>query len=329
MANMDVPFAIVADIGGTNARFSRVDLASLQLDKVAVYPCADFPTLAEALQFYREQQGLTAIRHVAIAIACPVTGDLVKMTNFSWQFSIEQMKQQLDLAEFIVLNDFTAVAMSLPALTAKELVKVGAGDVQSGKPMAVLGAGTGLGVAHLIPTPAGFIPLPGEGGHVDFTAQTEQEWFIQNFLAQKYGHVSPERLLSGPGLEDLYLAIAAFKGQQVDALNAAQIAGKALDNSCELCSAVVAQFFASLGGLAGDLALTLSTFGGVFVAGGITPKLLGLIEHSEFRSRFEAKGRFKGFNSGIATFVVTAEQPGLTGCAVYLKQHLASSHHGI
>jgi len=330
MANMaSVPYAIVADIGGTNARFSRVDLASLALDKVAVYPCADFATLADALEFYRQQQQLTEIRHVAIAIACPVTEDLVKMTNFSWQFSISQMKQQLALEEFIVLNDFTAVAMSLPALTTKELVKVGGGDVQSGKPMAVLGAGTGLGVAHLIPTAAGYLPLPGEGGHVDFTAQTEQEWFIQNFLAAKYGHVSPERLLSGPGLEDLYLAIAAYQHTAVSPLTAAQIASKALDGSCAICSAVISQFFASLGGLAGDLALTLSTFGGVFVAGGITPKLLSLLDNSEFRRRFEAKGRFNGFNSGIATFVVTADQPGLTGCAVYLKQHLASSHHGI
>lgn len=320
----DIQFAIVADIGGTNARFSRVNLDSLHLDKVAVYPCADFDTLADALQFYRNEQGLTGIRHVALAIACPVTGDFVKMTNFRWQFSVSQMKADLDLAEFIVLNDFTAVAMSLPALKQTELVQIGGGHADQFKPMAVLGAGTGLGVAHLIPTALGYLPLPGEGGHVDFTAQTEQEWFIQKFLASKYGHVSPERLLSGPGLEDLYLAIAAFQNKAVEPLNAAQIAGKALEGSCALCKAVVEQFFASLGGLAGDLALTLSTFGGVFVAGGITPKLLGLMNQSEFRSRFEAKGRFTDFNRRIATFVVTAEQPGLTGCAVYLKQHMAS-----
>ena len=320
----DIQFAIVADIGGTNARFSRVDLDSLHLDKVAVYPCADFDTLADALQFYRVEQGLTAIRHVALAIACPVTGDFVKMTNFRWQFSVSGMKADLDLAEFIVLNDFTAVAMSLPALKQTELVQIGEGHADQFKPMAVLGAGTGLGVAHLIPTALGYLPLPGEGGHVDFTAQTEQEWFIQKFLANKYGHVSPERLLSGPGLEDLYLAIAAFNNKVVEPLTASKIAGKALDGSCVLCKAVIEQFFASLGGLAGDLALTLSTFGGVFVAGGITPKLLSLINQSEFRTRFEAKGRFKDFNRRIATFVVTAEQPGLTGCAVYLKQHMAS-----
>jgi glucokinase len=316
-------FAIVADIGGTNARFSRVNLTTLALDHVVVYPCADFATLALALQFYREQQALTDLTHVAVAIACPVNGDLVKMTNFHWEFSIKQMQAELGLSEFVVLNDFTAVAMSLPVISDAELVKTGAGERDLTKPMAVLGAGTGLGVAHLIPTPQGYIPLPGEGGHTDWTAQNEQEWFVQRYLAAHFGHVSPERLLSGPGLESLYLALAAYQQLTVPAKSAAEIGQHALDGSCALSQATVQQFFAALGGLAGDLALTLSTFGGVYVAGGITPKLLPLIENSEFRARFEAKGRFAAFNRQIATYIVTAEQPGLLGCAVYLKQKLA------
>ena len=152
-------FAIVADIGGTNARFSRVDLATLALDKVAVYPCADFATLADALTHYRQQQQLTDIQHVAIAIACPVTSDVVSMTNFHWTFSIKAMQQQLQLEALQVINDFTAVAMCLPALTEQQKVKIGPGDVQPGKPMAVLGAGTGLGVAHLLPVNDQFVPL--------------------------------------------------------------------------------------------------------------------------------------------------------------------------
>lgn len=323
MAKPIVDFAIVADIGGTNARFSRVNLTTLALDNVVVYPCADFATLSLALQFYRQQQGLTDIAHVAVAIACPVNGDFVKMTNFHWEFSIAQVKAELALAEFVVLNDFTAVAMSLPAISDAELVKTGAGERDLSKPMAVLGAGTGLGVAHLVPTAQGYLPLPGEGGHTDWTAQNEQEWFIQRYLAAHFGHVSPERLLSGPGLESLYLAIAAYQQLEVAPKSASEIGQQAVDGTCRLSQAVVAQFFASLGSLAGDLALTLSTFGGVYVAGGITPKLLPLLEQSEFRSRFEAKGRFAAFNRQIATYIVTAEQPGLLGCAVYLKQKLA------
>lgn len=316
-------FAIVADIGGTNARFSRVDLDSLQLDKVQVYPCADFATLTLALQYYREQYQLTDVAHVAIAIACPVTGDLVKMTNFHWEFSIEAVKAELALTTFIVLNDFTAVAMSLPAIQADELVKVGGGERQPQKPMAVLGAGTGLGVAHLIPTAHGYLPLPGEGGHADWTAQTEQEWFIQRYLSKHFGHVSPERLLSGPGLESLYLALAAYQNQEVTPKSAAEIGQAAVDGDCDLSIATVQQFLASLGSLAGDLALTLSTFGGVYVAGGIMPRFISLLDDSDFRARFEAKGRFASFNAQIPTYIVTAEQPGLLGCAVYLKQSLA------
>ena len=321
--------AIVADIGGTNARFSRVDLASLQLDKVAVYPCAEFATLADALVHYQQQQSVETIKHVAIAIACPVTGDFVKMTNFHWEFSIAQIKAELGLAEFLVLNDFTAVAMSLPAIGDAELVKTGAGERDLSKPMAVLGAGTGLGVAHLIPTAQGYFPLPGEGGHTDWTAQNEQEWFIQQMLAKEYGHVSPERLLSGPGLEAIYKALALYRQKQVAPLSAAEIARQALNGECALAQDTVKQFFASLGSVAGDLALTLSTFGGVYIAGGIAPKLLPLLADSEFRARFEAKGRFSAFNRQIATYVVTAEQPGLVGAAVYLKQFLASNEYGI
>jgi glucokinase len=317
-------YAIVADIGGTNARFSRVNLTSLLLDKVAVYPCATFASLADALVHYQQEQHLTELKHVAIAIACPVTGDEVSMTNFHWHFSISAMQRQLGLSRLLVMNDFTAVAMSLPALAANDKVQVGQGAVQQHLPMAVLGAGTGLGVAHLINVSGQFVPLPGEGGHVDWAAQTEQEWFIQQILTKEYGHVSPERILSGPGLEAIYRALALYRRLDVAPLSAGDIGSMALAGSSELASATVAQFFASLGSIAGDLALTLSAFGGVYVAGGIAPKLLPLLPASEFRSRFEAKGRFSAFNRQIATYIVTAPQPGLLGAAVYLKQSLAN-----
>ncbi|WP_213994867.1 glucokinase [Arsukibacterium sp.] len=323
MAN-PVDYAIVADIGGTNARFSRVNLTTLALDHVAVYPCATFASLADALQHYQQEQQLTALKHVAIAIACPVTGDDVSMTNFHWHFSVSAMQRQLGLARLLVMNDFTAVAMCLPALTADDKVQIGQGSARHSQPMAVLGAGTGLGVAHLINVDNKFIPLPGEGGHIDWAAQTEQEWFIQQVLSKDYGHVSPERLLSGPGLEAIYRALALYRRLDVAPLAAGEIGNLALSGKSELASATVAQFFASLGSVAGDLALTLSTFGGVYVAGGITPKLLPLMAASDFRTRFEAKGRFSAFNRQIATYIVTAPQPGLLGAAVYLKQSLAS-----
>lgn len=322
MANTQ-SYAIVADIGGTNARFCRVSLNTLEMDSVAVYPCASFPSLAAALSHYQQEQQFTTIKDVAIAIACPVTGDEVKMTNFHWQFSINEMKQQLQLNTLLLMNDFTAAAMCLPALTAEQKIQIGGEAPVTGKPMAVLGAGTGLGVGHLVPVADKYIPLPGEGGHVDWAAQNAQEWFIHQTLTAQHGHVSAERLLSGPGLEAIYQALAAYQQVDVPALNAGEIGQQALDGTSELALAAVQQFYASLGSIAGNLALTSSTFGGVFVAGGIVPKLLPLIANSEFRQRFEAKGRFNAFNRKIPVFIVAAEQPGLLGAAVYLKQTLA------
>lgn len=317
-------FAIVADIGGTNARFSRVALDTLALDQVAVYPCADFASLADALSHYQQQQKLTHIKDVAIAIACPVNGDNVQMTNFHWQFSISAMKQDLALDTLLVMNDFTAVAMCLPALAEDQKIQIGGDKAICGKPMAVLGAGTGLGVAHLIPVADDkFLPLPGEGGHTDWAAQNAQEWFIHQYLAKQYEHVSPERLLSGPGIEAIYQALVAYQQLDKPLLTAGEIGQHALSGTCPIALATVEQFYASLGSVAGDLALTASTYGGVFVAGGIVPKLLPLLGSSPFRARFEAKGRFSGFNKKIPIFIVTAEQPGLLGAAVYLKQTLA------
>ncbi|WP_420324158.1 glucokinase [Legionella erythra] len=319
-------YAIVADIGGTNARFSRVDLYNLQVDRLAVFPCAQFSNLDAALKHYQHSHDLHDIRHAAIAIACPVTSDEVSMTNLDWQFSIQDLKQALQLEQLQVVNDFTATAMSLPLLPADDRLSIGGGTVDESKPLVVLGAGTGLGVAHLVPAVGGFIPLPGEAGHGGWAAQTEQEWFIQRFLHERYGHVSVERVISGPGLENLYLALAAFSQQRVEPLSAAEIAHQALNGQSPLACAAVSQFFASLGSFAGDLALSLSTFGGVYIAGGIVPKLLPLIAGSEFRTRFEAKGRFSAFNRSIATFVVAAHQPGLLGAAVYLKQTMEKNN---
>ncbi|KTD17073.1 glucokinase [Legionella jordanis] len=320
-------YAIVADIGGTNARFCCVDLHTFTFNRMAIYACANFPSLQEALLFYQKTQQLEEIKHVAIAIACPITDDFIRMTNFHWEFSLAEMKERLALAHLQVINDFAAIAMSLPVLKDSEKIQIGRGLVNLEKAMVVLGAGTGLGVAHLIPNENNFIALAGEGGHVSFAAQNEQEWFIQRFLTEQYGHVSCERLLSGPGLENIYLALAAYHHKKIPAATAAEISHLALSGQCDLAAASVRQFFATLGSLAGDLALSLGAFGGVYIAGGIVPKLITFAKESEFRARFEAKGRSSLFNQQIASFVVVTEQPGLIGAAQYLKQNMAREHY--
>ena len=174
---------------------------------------------------------------------------------------------------------------------------------------------------------------PKPGTVFDRKLHTIQLWIhpdsLNQMLLKEYGHVSPERLLSGPGLEAIYKALALYRQQVAEPLSAAEIARLALSGQSSLAVDTVQQFFASLGSVAGNLALTLSTFGGVYIAGGIVPKLLPLLADSEFRARFEAKGRFSAFNRQIATYVVTAEQPGLVGAAVYLNQFLASNEYGI
>jgi glucokinase len=317
---MSTSQAIVADIGGTNARFGCVDLDHLTIDEIEVFSCTQFSSFTAAFNYYQHSKGLIGIEKAAIAIAGPVTSDNIAMTNFNWQFSLREAKQQLKLHHLYAINDFAAQAMSLPFLKSEEIIYVGAGHRDKNKSMVVLGPGTGLGVAHLIISEAGFTAVAGEGGHVDWAAQTEQEWFIQRYLHNHYGHVSPERVLSGMGIENIYLALAAFHQQTVDALTATEITHLALSKQSQLATATLAQFFASLGSYAGDLALTCNAFGGVYIAGGIVPKLLPLLLDSEFRARFEAKGRFNLFNSKIATLIVTAKYPGLLGAAVFLKQ---------
>ncbi|RUR11649.1 glucokinase [Legionella sp. km772] len=315
-------FAIVADIGGTFARFARVNLTTLHLDKIEIYPCANFISLEAVLITYQAQHLLQEIKQIAIAIACPVIGDLVCMTNCDWRFSIQELKYNLGLSELILINDFNAIAMSLSVLSSKDWVQIGKGSPQSNKTKVVLGAGTGLGVAYLIPNESNYIACSGEGGHANWGAKTELEWFIHEHLKTIYTRVSYERLLSGHGLENLYSALAAFHDTKAPPLAAADIVDLAVQHECPIASGAIKQFFSCLAGFAGDLALTFGAFGGVYIAGGIVPKLITLINQSEFRAQFEDKGRFKDFNAQIPTYVVTNQQPGMLGAAVHLQHYL-------
>ncbi|WP_133127842.1 glucokinase [Legionella nagasakiensis] len=325
----DDAIAIVADIGGTNARFACVNTRRFIIKNVVTYRCADFVNFAEAFLTYQQQQGLMTVKQAAIAVACPVHDDWIRMTNLDWQFSINEMKRHLGLHHLMIMNDFAAVAMSLMQLPPEEKIQIGEGGIKNKKPVVFLGPGTGLGLAYLIPHEDRYLPFPSEGGHMGWKAQTEQEWFIHRFLTRQHGHVSVERVLSGAGLESLYLALADYKKQVAEPRSASDITALALTGESSLAVDAVNQFFASLGSFAGDLALNLNAFGGVYIAGGIVPKLLPLLLQSKFRARFEEKGRFHLFNRQIATYVITTEQPGLLGAAVYLKQNGMEKVHDV
>ncbi len=316
---------LLADIGGTNARFA-LETASRHFEAVATYACADFASLRAAMQTYLASAVVKAvhagtIRHAAIAIANPVDGDMVSMTNHHWSFSIAALRVELALDTLLVVNDFTALAMALPHLSPSQRTQIGGGVELRGRPIGLIGPGTGLGVSGLIPVGERWIALASEGGHATFAPGNEIEAGILQFLWREYGHVSAERLLSGTGLELIYRALS---GQT---LGATDITRRALDASCADCARTVECFCAVLGTVAGNVALTLGATGGLYVGGGIVPRLGSLFEQSSFRARFEAKGRLSAYVARIPTYLITEEYPAFLGVSALLAEQMPKSPH--
>jgi glucokinase len=321
---------LVADIGGTNARFA-LETSPQCFKAVTVLPCNAYPRLQDAIAVFLASPEAKCeyrdpIRHAALAIANPVDGDVVGMTNHHWLFSIEALRAELGLETLTVVNDFTALAMALPVLSADQKIKIGGGAEQRGHAIGLVGAGTGLGVSGIIPAGEHWIPLHSEGGHVTFSPSDEREVDILRFAWREYPHVSAERLLSGMGLEIIYRALrdraAMGPGESLDA---AEISRRAMDASCPVCVQTIECFCAMLGTVAGNLAMTLGALGGMYIGGGIVPRLGHLFTGSQFRTRFEAKGRFSTYLSQIPTYVITAEYPAFLGVSAILTEKLSNS----
>ena len=308
---------LLGDIGGTNARFGWQTQAGAPVADVAVLPTDQHPTLVQAIRHYLSLSGKPLPRAGGLAIATTITGDQVKMTNHPWQFSIIALQRELGLQRLVVLNDFTALALGLPSLDARELHRVGGGAAVAGAPLAVLGAGTGLGVSGLLATTGGgWVPITGEGGHVSLAAINAREQAVLQQLIARFGHASAERALSGPGLVNLYHAACSLSGQAPQPLTAADVIAGARSASDPACTEALELFFGFLGSVAGNLALTLGARGGFFIGGGIAPRLLPELERSTFRERFEAKGRFRDYLAAIPTWVIHATvSPAFVGVA--------------
>ena len=315
---------LLADIGGTYARFA-VETASGVFEHKASLLCADHADFHAAVSSYLEglpQGGLGRIAHAAIAIANPVEGDSVRMTNYHWQFSIEQMRLRLGLESLVVVNDFTALAMSLPRLSASQRRQVGGGAALERSVVGLLGAGSGLGVSGLIPAADGWVALGTEGGHTSFSPRDEREIAILRYGLQQHSHLSHERLLSGPGIALIYRALCARAGVTAEALAAPEITRRALEGSDPQCAETLEAFCAMLGTAAANLALTLGALGGIYIGGGIVPRLGAYFDSSLFRSRFEDKGRFSDYTKRIPTYVITAENATFTGASAILAAQL-------
>ncbi len=312
---------LVGDVGGTHARFAWIEAAQGPLARVASYDTGALPGLEAALALYLREQGLAAPPSCAIGIASPVTGDTVSMTNSDWSFSVRELRERFAFERLEVLNDFAALAFAVPTLAADELRPVGGGAAATGAAVAILGPGTGLGVSGLVPAPGGLVPLVGEGGHVSLAAGNEHEERVIAVLRERYGHASAERALSGAGLVALYDAGCALARQAPAPLAPEDVTVRALAGDDAMCREAVELFFALLGSVAGDLALTLGARGGVYVGGGIVPLLGDWIGRSAFRERFEAKGRYRAYLRAIPAWVIDAkESPALRGANVALDR---------
>lgn len=313
--------ALVGDIGGTNARFALCNIDSGEISNVKVYSGLDYPSLELcAVQYLKDVN--QSVKHACIAIACPITGDWVQMTNHTWAFSTAEMKKNMNLDTLLIINDFTAVSMAIPALKDEDKVQLGGGEPEKGKPIAIYGAGTGLGVAHLLNHVDKWIPLPGEGGHVDFAPHNDKEDQILLYLRKVFGHVSCERLLSGPGLLNIYNALVLKDNREPCNYEPKDITEKALNNADPDCVETFNTFCTLMGRFGGNLALTLGTFGGVYIAGGIVPRFVDAVKKSNFRKAFEEKGRFNTYLSKIPVYIVTHNAVGLLGSGAFLRQEL-------
>jgi glucokinase len=282
------------------------------------------PSIYDSAVQYLATLGNKHPRDAGIGIATAVTGDEISMTNGTWSFSISRFKQLLGLDRCLVINDFTALAMSLPALGASDLRRIGGGTSVQGEPLALLGPGTGLGVSGLLHDTNGSMrALSGEGGHVTLAASDDHEAAILALLRKRFSHVSAERVLSGAGLVNLHGAVCALRGIQLGELSPAQITDAAIAKTDPACIEALQLFASFLGNVAGNLALTLGARGGLYLGGGIVPKMGSAFDFGLFRRRFDAKGRFEEYLQTIPTWLITAPTPALLGVSLALDNMAA------
>jgi len=303
---------LIADIGATHTRCALIDDKGSAVAAES-FQSGEFASPRDILAHYLSRRRLSdKLTVAALAIAAPVTGDRVEMTNLPWQFSQRELRAQLGLSRLLVVNDFAAVAWALPALKSEDLRQIGGGEAIARAPLAVVGPGSGLGVSVLVPFEGNWTVLPGEGGNISIATTTDDEAAIVAPLRDATGFCAAETLVSGPGLARIYEFLATRAGQDEAVLTPAAVAAAAKANN-PVAEQALELFFGLLGTIAGDLALTAGARGGVYVAGGIVPKLIEPLLASAFRERFLAKGRYRPYLEAIPTYVVTAPVPALVG----------------
>ena len=307
---------LIGDIGGTNTRLALVEEGT-EWTRMQSFRNEEHGSLEAIIDRYLESRDARP-RTAALAVAGPVRGDRVMLTNRGWTVDAENLKQRFSLDYCRVVNDFSAVAMGIPALDADVLEQLGGDTRKSEAPLAIIGPGTGLGVGGIVPGQDGGRILVTEGGHATLPANDDQQAAILANLRRRFGHVSRERAISGQGIENIYQALAELQGRDVTPLSAAGIGEAASERNDTLANETLDLFFGFLGAVAGDLALSYGAFGGVYLAGGIVPRYLPRFRDSGFRQSFEAKGRMSDYLKPIPVFVILHEEVELLGLAASL-----------
>jgi len=312
---------LIGDIGGTNARWACQLAPDAPLTNIASYECADFPSIEAAIEQYLGSLGGARLQDMAIGVATAVTGDRVDFTNNTWGFSRQALRARLGVGRLLVLNDFAALALSLPRLGDDGLQALGTPRAEQGAsaapaPIVIVGPGTGLGVAALAWQRDGLpLVISGEGGHSTLAATDDRQAAVLALLRRQFEHVSAERVLSGPGMVNLYRALCELDDHAPQHARAADITQGAVEGRDPSCVETVQMFVAFLGSFAGNMALTYGARGGAYIGGGIAPRLGTLLDATAFRAHFEGKGRLRSYLEGIPSALVTEPFPGLLGAA--------------
>ena len=320
---------LVADVGATSARFAVASdqkfislVTRYSVDQFSSMELAVSAFLAEVVGYGYDEKPNAA----CFALAGPVEGDHVRFTNSAWVASRSSLSTSLGGCPIDFVNDFAAIGHAIPHLESSDWVQIGGGESQVDSPIVVLGPGTGLGVCTLIGTEQGVVVVEGEGGHADFAPINKEEALILDLLRERFGRVSIERLISGDGLLNIYGALTELgmlgSGQSVGNVVAdpSDVSALAVEGSDPIAVHSLAVFCDILGSVAGNLALTLGAKAGVYIAGGIPAKILSILENSDIRARFEAKGRFRAYLQNIPLRVVIKEDLGLLGAAYFLSK---------
>lgn len=319
---------IVADIGGTNARFGLVtqthDSGKPHLIEYQNrFPSNQFKDIAEAtLHFIGTlPYCVEDIDGACLALAGPVIGDDARSTNLNWHFSINEVKETLGLNRLSIINDFSAYAYATPLVPTEHLTPINQGKIEITCPIAIVGPGTGFGVAALMPCNDGYAVLPTEGGHMSITTQTDLQLEIVTALKRELSHICVESILSGPGLRNIYRALAQVEGISTPQLGASQITTEALANTKSLSYRTLHLFCQWLGQTTGDLALSLGARGGIFLGGGILPRFTEFLLASEFMTSYSSKGKLKDYVKAIPINLITEGNSALLGAASWYQHH--------